>query len=85
MTDFKSIIDRVAGGNVLNDDEAYSAFNTIMSGEATPGQIGAFLMALRVRGEARQRRGRVFANDHVVERRAAVCPIGHRQPVDVGD
>lgn len=52
MTDFKALIARVADGNVLTDDEAYSAFNTIMSGEATPGQIGAFLMALRVRGEA---------------------------------
>lgn len=52
MTDFKAFIARVADGNVLTDDEAYLAFNTIMSGEATPGQIGAFLMALRVRGEA---------------------------------
>lgn len=52
MTDFKALIARVADGNVLTDDEAYLAFNTIMSGEATPGQIGAFLMALRVRGEA---------------------------------
>jgi anthranilate phosphoribosyltransferase len=52
MTDFKALIARVADGNVLTDDEAYSAFDTMMSGEATPGQIGAFLMALRVRGEA---------------------------------
>lgn len=52
MTDFKALIARVADGNVLTDDEAYSAFDIMMSGEATPGQIGAFLMALRVRGEA---------------------------------
>lgn len=50
--DFKTLIARVADGNVLTDDEAYSAFDTMMSGEATPGQIGGFLMALRVRGEA---------------------------------
>lgn len=52
MTDFKALIARVADGNVLTDDEAYAAFDTMMSGEATPGQIGGFLMALRVRGEA---------------------------------
>ncbi len=50
--DFKSLIARVADGNVLSDAEAYAAFDIMMSGEATPGQIGAFLMALRVRGEA---------------------------------
>ena len=38
---------------LLTFDEARSAFGTIMSGEATPSQIGAFLMALRVRGELR--------------------------------
>src|SRR5690606_25647602 len=30
---------------------ARSAFDIVMSGEATPSQIGGFLMALRVRGE----------------------------------
>lgn len=50
--DFKPLIARVADGNVLTDEEAYSAFDIMMSGDATPGQIGGFLMALRVRGEA---------------------------------
>ena len=35
----------------LNFEDARAAFDIIMSGEATPGQIGGFLMALRVRGE----------------------------------
>jgi anthranilate phosphoribosyltransferase len=35
----------------LTRAEAETAFNVLMSGEATPSQIGAFLMALRVRGE----------------------------------
>lgn len=51
MTDFKELIAKVADGNVLATDEAEAAFNTMMSGDATSGQIGAFLMALRVRGE----------------------------------
>nr|WP_155128248.1 anthranilate phosphoribosyltransferase [Pseudovibrio flavus] len=41
----------VAEGTALSRDEARQAFEIIMSGQATPAQIGAFLMALRVRGE----------------------------------
>lgn len=51
MSDFKSFIAKVADGNALSQDEASEAFNIMMSGEATPSQIGGFLMALRVRGE----------------------------------
>ncbi|MAN61926.1 MAG: anthranilate phosphoribosyltransferase [Parvibaculum sp.] len=51
MTDFKSLIAKVADGRALSSDDAEAAFDAMMSGEATSGQIGAFLMALRVRGE----------------------------------
>ena len=51
MSDFKALISKVAGGLALNADEAEAAFSIIMSGEATPIQMAAFLMALRVRGE----------------------------------
>ncbi len=51
MADLKPIIARVANGDKLNVEEARQAFDIMMSGEATPGQIGGFLMALRVRGE----------------------------------
>lgn len=51
MTDFKALIGKVAGGSPLSRDEARAAFDVMMSGEATPAQIGGFLMALRVRGE----------------------------------
>ena len=47
----KPILAKVAGGASLSEQEAESAFEIIMSGEATPAQIGGFLMALRVRGE----------------------------------
>lgn len=51
MADFKEFIAKAATGQPLSADEAASAFDIMMSGEATPGQIGGFLMALRVRGE----------------------------------
>jgi anthranilate phosphoribosyltransferase len=51
MADFKSFLAKVAAGNPLSFDEAREAFDIVMSGEATPSQIGGFLMALRVRGE----------------------------------
>ena len=51
MNTLKPLIGKVAGGTPLSFDEARDAFDIIMSGDATPGQIGGFLMALRVRGE----------------------------------
>ncbi|ODT07409.1 MAG: anthranilate phosphoribosyltransferase [Mesorhizobium sp. SCN 65-20] len=51
MSALKPHIAKVATGASLTFDEAREAFDIIMSGEATPGQIGGFLMALRVRGE----------------------------------
>jgi anthranilate phosphoribosyltransferase len=51
MSELKSHIATVASGKTLSFAEARAAFDIIMSGEATPSQIGAFLMALRVRGE----------------------------------
>ncbi len=49
--EIKPLIAKVADGNSLTADEAEAAFNIIMSGDATEAQIGAMLMALRVRGE----------------------------------
>jgi anthranilate phosphoribosyltransferase len=51
MDDLKSIIGKVATGATLSREEASSAFDSMMSGEATPSQMGGLLMALRVRGE----------------------------------
>ena len=49
--DFKALIAKVATGASLTREEAASAFDRMMSGEATPSQMGGLLMALRVRGE----------------------------------
>jgi anthranilate phosphoribosyltransferase len=51
MDDLKSIIAKVATGATLSREEAASAFDRMMSGEATPSQLGGLLMALRIRGE----------------------------------
>ncbi|MHB2166393.1 anthranilate phosphoribosyltransferase [Alsobacter sp. R-9] len=51
MDAFKPIIAKVAAGGPLSREEAEHAFDTILSGGSTLAQSGAFLMALRVRGE----------------------------------
>jgi len=49
--EFKALIGKVATGASLSREEAAGAFDRMMSGEATPSQMGGLLMALRVRGE----------------------------------
>ena len=49
--DLRPLLAHVAAGRALSESEAETAFDIIMSGNATPSQIGALLMALRVRGE----------------------------------
>ena len=51
MDDFKALIGKVATGASLTREESAVAFDHMMSGEATPSQMGGFLMGLRIRGE----------------------------------
>jgi anthranilate phosphoribosyltransferase len=51
MTDLKALLGRLAAGERLSQADAEGAFDIMMSGNATPSQMGAFLMALRLRGE----------------------------------
>jgi len=51
MVDIKALIGQVASGAALSREAAFEAFESMMSGEVTPSQIGGLLMALRVRGE----------------------------------
>jgi anthranilate phosphoribosyltransferase len=51
MPELKPLIAKAADGRPLSLEEAKAAFDVMMSGEATPAQIGGLLMALRVRGE----------------------------------
>ncbi|MDQ0315563.1 anthranilate phosphoribosyltransferase [Amorphus orientalis] len=52
MSDLKALLDKAAQGDTLSREEARRAFDIMMSGEATPSQMGGLLMALRVRGES---------------------------------
>lgn len=49
--ELKRLMQKVATGAALGEDEIAGALETFASGAASPVQMGAFLMALRVRGE----------------------------------
>ena len=51
MDDFRPYVGAVARGAPLSTPEAQAAFSLILEGRATPAQLGAFLMGLRMRGE----------------------------------
>ena len=50
-TAIQQAVRRLAAGESLSSDEARAVFDLVMSGEATPVQISALLVALRVKGE----------------------------------
>ncbi len=47
----KTAIQKVVDGENLGEQEMEAAMDVIMSGQATPAQIGAFITALRLKGE----------------------------------
>lgn len=51
IEDFRGLLAKVGNGQTLGIDEAERAFDIMTSGDATPAQMGAFLMGLKVRGE----------------------------------
>lgn len=54
MADIKQIIGTLANGETLSRSQTQEAFKIIMAGDATPAQIGAVLMAMRLRGETEE-------------------------------
>ncbi len=76
--DIKTMIAEAAAGRPLSLEQAKAAFDIMMSGDATPSQMGGLLMALRVRGETvdeitggamamRARMATVKAPDHAID------------------
>ena len=49
--DIKQAIQTVIDGNDLSQDQMTDVMNAILTGEATPAQIGGFLVGLRIKGE----------------------------------
>ena len=49
--DIKQALNKIATRQDLTGEEMRGVMTTIMNGEATPSQIGAFLMGMRVKGE----------------------------------
>lgn len=54
MTDdpLRHAVRRLAAGHPLTSAESGGAFDVVMAGEATPSQVAALLMGLRVKGES---------------------------------
>jgi anthranilate phosphoribosyltransferase len=46
------VLSTLSAGRSLDRDEAAAVMRMVMAGEATPGQVGGFLMALRTKGES---------------------------------
>ena len=51
MSRFPALLKRVLHGEALSRAQARAALSAIADGEGTPAQLGAFLAALRLRGE----------------------------------
>ncbi|WP_442874164.1 anthranilate phosphoribosyltransferase [Devosia sp. SL43] len=51
MMDIKAALHKIADRRDLTGEEMRGVMRVIMAGEATPSQIGAFLMGMRVKGE----------------------------------
>jgi anthranilate phosphoribosyltransferase len=49
--DAKVLLGSIAGGRQLTEEEIFDGLDRMTEGEATPAQMGAFLMGLRMRGE----------------------------------
>jgi anthranilate phosphoribosyltransferase len=79
-TPLQGAIRKLAAGESLSADEARDAFERVMSGEATPVQVSALLIGLRVKGETAAEVAGV-----VQALRAAMVRLPAAQPDDLVD
>jgi anthranilate phosphoribosyltransferase len=68
----KAFIARVMNRQNLSAGEAQAAMNLIMSGEATPAQIGGYLVALRMKGETVDE---IVGSARAMRQQAALVPL----------
>lgn len=71
----RTLIARVAEGQHLTEQEASEAMEALIGGEATPAQMAALLVALRLKGETVEE-----ITGCARAMRARATPIPHRQP-----
>lgn len=82
--DIKAAIQAISGGRNLETDEMQEVMHQIMSGNATPAQIGGFLVSLHIKGETvdelvgAARVMREFASNVVVQSDKVVDSVGRR-------
>ena len=76
--DFTQLFPRLLAGEPTNADQIRSAFDAILSGAWTPVQVGAFAIALRMRGESAEE---IVAAAQAM--RAAMFAVDHELPVVV--
>lgn len=75
----KSAINQVVAGRDLSEAAAEQAMDVIMAGQATPAQIGAFLIALRLKGETVEE---ITGFARSMRRQAAALTTRHQVFVD---
>jgi anthranilate phosphoribosyltransferase len=77
--DMKALIALVAEGNHLTEAQAETAMALMMAGDATPAQVAAFLMALRIKGETVDE---ITGCARVMRQRATAVPHSRSLAVD---
>jgi anthranilate phosphoribosyltransferase/anthranilate synthase/phosphoribosyltransferase len=75
----KTAISQVVAGQDLNEAAAEQAMDVIMTGQATPAQIAAFLIALRLKGETVEE---ITGLARSMRRQAAALTTRHQVFVD---
>ena len=71
--DIQQALERLIAGADLAADEAQAVMNQIMRGEATDAQIGAYLTALRIKGETR---AEIVGSARAMRENATQVPTG---------
>lgn len=77
--DFQQYIRKISNHQLLSHTEMTEAMRIIMTGQATPAQVGAFLLGLRMRGETVEE---ITAAASVMRELATPVAISHEYLVD---
>lgn len=78
--DMKAALDRVTRQQNLSRDEMHAVMQLIMTGEATPAQMGGFLVGLRMKGETVDE---ITAAAEVMRSLATPVTLASEQLVDI--